>query len=152
MDQTTYLTKQTPETIDNVRIKLKKIINSENKTEAKITDILALIVEDQSETQSLIKRGFTGIALQNNNLFEQNKKLREEITILNEQLSVVANKLQEKLDQERLVNEQRIKRKNRKRLPKRDPITKKSYNFFQVHLLTVSILKRLNHSHSSSAN
>ena len=104
MDQTTYLTKQTPETIDNVRIKLKKIISSENRTETKITDILALIVEDQSETQSLIKRGFTGIALQNNNLFEQNRKLREEITVLNEQLSVVANKLQEKLDQERLVN------------------------------------------------
>lgn len=129
MDQRNDLTKQTLGTIGTVETKLKKIINSENKTETKITDILTLIVEDQSEIQDLIKRGFTGIALQNNSLFEQNRNLREEITILNRQLSVVANKLQEKLDQERLINEQRINRKSRKRLPKRDPITKESYNF-----------------------
>lgn len=129
MDQRNNLTKQTLETISTVKTKLKKIINSENKTETKITDILTLIVEDQSELQDLIKRGFTGIALQNNSLFEQNRKLREEITVLNKQLSLVADKLQEKLDQERLINEQRIKRKSRKRLPKRDPITKESYNF-----------------------
>lgn len=101
MDQIINLTKQNLKTIDTVKINLKKIINSENKTETKITDILTLIVEDQSETQDLIKRGFTEIALQNNNLFEQNKKLREEISLLNEQLNIVANKLQEKLDQER---------------------------------------------------
>lgn len=129
MDQRIHLTKQNLKTIDTIKIKLKKIINSENKTETKITDILTLIVEDQSKTQDLIKRGFTGIALQNNNLFEQNEKLREEISILNEELHVVTNKLQEKLYQERLVNERRINRKNRKRLPKRDPITKEYYNF-----------------------
>ena len=142
MNKEIDLTKGNLESIQKVKVKLGKIINSENKTENKIVEILALIVEDQNETQNIVKRGFTGIALQNNHLFEQNKKLKEEIKLLNQQFDIVANKLQEKLDQERVINEQRVQRKNRKRLPKRDPITKDYYDFL------ISETYQLNYSKS----
>jgi cell division septum initiation protein DivIVA len=55
----------------------------------------------------------------NQHLLEQNEELKEQIKSLQNQLDSVSQILHEKLKQERLIEEHRMCRKNRRLLPKR---------------------------------
>ena len=87
---------------------------------SKIRCDLELIFEGQKINQKDLHLGFIGLAAQNSELLESNKKL-------NEQLETVVKELDE-LKKER---EEKVFRKetraNRKRLPKRDPVTLEIY-------------------------
>lgn len=108
---------------------LRKILTSQVGVEEKISQIAVLVMDSQTETQDLLKRDFTGVAFQNQELLKQNQQLREELKSLKDQLKFISQQLHEKLEQERLMEEKRSRWKNRKRLPKREPITKEIYDF-----------------------
>lgn len=100
----------------------------------KIDEMTNLVLQDQSQTRTIMKQGFVGLARQNEELWKQNQELqqlvqslREETNFLQKDLKFVRQQLQEKFEQERLMEEKRQRRKNRKRLPKRQPITSEIY-------------------------
>ena len=113
--------------IQQVEKSLRNIICSSAETDQKIAQIAALLVQGQSETQDLVKRGFAGIAIQNSELFNQNEELKEQLADMQTQFQLVLEQLQEKIDQEHLIKQQQLKRKNRKLQPIRQPITKEIY-------------------------
>lgn len=103
----------------SVQISLDKSVDS----------MTSLILQNQSETRTILKQGFTGLAIQNADLLKQNQELKEELQSLRKELQSVSQILKEKLEAERLLEEKRQRVKNRKRLPKREPITLEYYEF-----------------------
>lgn len=125
-----------------VEKELSKIIQSGINNDQKIMKIAYLIVQGQSETKTLLKRGFAGLAIQNAQLLEKNQGLQDRIVNLQEQLEIVTEELLERKQQEKLMEERKFKRKNRKRLPPRQPITIDIYNAF------IEDSKKLRYGHS----
>ena len=78
---------------------------------------LKLILEGQEISRDEIRRGFIGLAQQNQELFKLNKQLTQQLETVVEELN--------QIKQER---EEREARAKRKRLPKRDPMTAEIYN------------------------
>jgi len=76
------------------------------------------------ETQSIMKEGFVGLAIQN---AELNAELKDQNKALEEQLNQL-QKLEERKERQRLLQEKKEKWKNRRRLPKREPITAEIYD------------------------
>ena len=113
--------------IQEVKTKVSEILASGSNTEEKINAVVSVVVQRQDSTTELMKQGFIGLALQNE---EINEELKEEIFNLQEQLKAVTEELQKKYQQEQLILERREKRRNQKRLPLRDPITEEIYEFF----------------------
>jgi integrase len=64
----------------------------------------------------------------NTELKEQNKVLKEQLNQLQEQLAMITEELQERKERERLMQKKKEKWKNRRRLPKREPITTGLYD------------------------
>ena len=109
--------------------KLQKI-NKENNKLANyetLKDELSKILENQrisKEKQDQIlettQRGFVGLALRNEELLEVNKELRQQLKEVLEELNVIKEEREEKAARKQA-------RTNRKRLPKRDPMTPEIY-------------------------
>lgn len=98
------------------RIQKFKKENNYNKLQSQ----LKLISESQEISRDEMRRGFIGLAQQNQELLELNKQL-------NQQLESVVAELNQ-IKQERTEKEIRKQtRANRKRLPKRDPMTAEIY-------------------------
>lgn len=74
-----------------------------------------MLLESQSETTELLKRGFGGLVLQNAQLLEDNQQLNYHFTFLQEQLETSSKELSDKKKQEKIIQDNKIKRK---RLPK----------------------------------
>jgi len=104
-------------------------LSSDASESKKISKIASLIVESQSHTNELLKRGFGGLALQNNQLLEDNQQLKNRLRILQEQLEVISEELHDKKKEEKILQEKKNRRKNQKRLPRREPITTEIYSF-----------------------
>ena len=119
-------------TIQKVERELTKIIDSGVGRDEKFSKLFSLVAEGHAETQSMMKEGFVGLAIQNaelnRELKEQNRVLKEQLTKLQDQLEIVMEELQERKERERLIEEKKEKRKNRRRLPKREPITVEIYD------------------------
>jgi integrase len=82
---------------------------------------LKLILEGQEISRDEIRRGFIGLAQQNQELFKLNKQLTQQLETVVEELN--------QIKQEREEREARKQaRAKRKRLPKRDPMTAEIYN------------------------
>ena len=84
----------------------------------------------QTKTNELLKRGFGGLALQNFQLLKDNEQLNDRLVNLQEQLEIISNELAEKKKQEKIIQDNKIKRKDRKRKPRRDEITIDIYIIF----------------------
>jgi len=101
-------------------LNLNKLKKWKGEEYSKIRCDLGLILEGQKMNQKNLRLGFIGLATQNSELLELNKKL-------NDQLETVVKELDE-LKKER---EEKVSRKearaNRKRLSKRDPVTPEIY-------------------------
>nr|YP_010283343.1 hypothetical protein MKU01_pgp031 [Psammodictyon constrictum]ULD16462.1 hypothetical protein [Psammodictyon constrictum] len=101
-------------------LNLNKLRKWKKEEYSKICCDLKLILEGQKINQKDLHLGFIGLATQNSELIESNKKL-------NDQLETVVKELNE-LNKER---EEKVCRKearaNRKRLPKRDPVPPEIY-------------------------
>ena len=61
--------KENVKSIQKIEKDLRDIIYSLSETEQKIDQIAKILVEGQNETQDLVKRKFTGLGLQNVDLF-----------------------------------------------------------------------------------
>ena len=109
--------------------KLKKI----NKENNKLTDYESLQMElskilenqrigkkKQDQILETTQRGFIGLALRNEELLEVNKELRQQLSIVVTELNLIKEERQEKEIRKQA-------RANRKRLPKREPMTAEIY-------------------------
>lgn len=110
------------------------IISQKDSINQIIDRMTNLVLQDQSQIRTIMKQGFTGLAFQNEELWKQNQELQElikslrgEINTLQKDLNFVTQQLQKKLEEERSIEEEKQRRKNRKRLPKRQSITKEIY-------------------------
>jgi site-specific recombinase XerD len=82
---------------------------------------LDLLVEGQKINQDELRLGFIGLATQNQQLFDLNKKLNQQLETVLEELNIVKQEREEKKTRKKA-------RANRKRLPKRDPINYEIYS------------------------
>ena len=112
--------KENSKVISLSELNLNELKKYKEEEYSKIRCDLELILEGQKINQKDLHLGFIGLATQNSELLESNKNL-------NEQLETVVKELDE-LKKER---EEKVFRKearaNRKRLPKRDPVTLEIY-------------------------
>ena len=120
------------DSLQKVESEFTKIIDSDMGRNEKFRKLFSLMAEGHAETQSIMKEGFVGLAIQNAEfnaeLKDQNKALEEQLTQLQDQLRIVTEELQERQERERLMQEKKEKWKNRRRLPKREPITPEIYD------------------------
>jgi site-specific recombinase XerD len=108
--------------INEVKTKISEILSSDAESEVKIGEIIAIVAQRQDSSTEVMKKGFVGLAVQNTEL--QNK-----IDKLYNELEIVTNEIQEKRKQDLLVLERKERRKKRKRLPAKDPITEEIYEY-----------------------
>ena len=102
--------------------KIEKFNKEENKlTYKKIDYQLYLRVKGQEFDQQEFRLGFIGLAKQNSELLDLNRKLNQQVEILVSELNAIKKEREEKV-------ERREKWAKRKRLPKRDPINSETYN------------------------
>ena len=97
-----------------------------------LENCFSLMAEGHAKSQSIMKEGFVGLAIQNAELNaelkDQNKALTDQLNQLQEQFEIVRQELQERKERERLLQEKKEKWKTRRRLPKREPITAEIYD------------------------
>lgn len=129
--------KENIESINKVKSELKKILTSNIIDSEKISEIISLIVEGQDQTKELLKQGFTGLAIQNAQLLEDNQELKFKLITLQDQLQNISDELNDRKNKEKLAQEIKEKRKNRKRLPKREPIDSSTYQFLIEQTKTI---------------
>lgn len=79
-----------------------KIIDSNVGRDEKLFQLFSLMAESHVETQSIMKEGFVGLAIQDAELKEQNKALKDQLNQLQEQLKFVTEELQKRKERERL--------------------------------------------------
>jgi len=121
------------DSLQKVESEFTKIMDSNVVREEKFRKLFSLMAEGHVETQSMMKEGFVGLAIQNAELNaelkEQNRVLKDQLNQLQDQLEIVREELQERKERERLIEEKKEKRKNRRRLPKREAITVEIYDW-----------------------
>ena len=86
----------------------------------KIRSDLRLILEGQKINNKDMRLGFIGLGIQNNELLESNKKLNQQLEKVVKELNVLKKEREER-------EARKEARANRKRLPKRQPITPEIY-------------------------
>jgi integrase len=109
------------------KLQKKEKENSQLITEFEVESKLDILVEGQTnnskELQAIrddLQKGFIGLALRNEELLELNNKLNQQLEILVDELNAIKEEREEKLARKEA-------RANRKRLPKRDPMTREIY-------------------------
>lgn len=115
--------------IREVQLKIYDILNSNEDSEKKIAEIVSLVFQRQDQTDKLLRQGFIRLSVQNSELLEDNKELKAELEKYTDEVEKLTNKLKEILEQEALILERKNKRKNRKRLPPKEPLTEEIYNY-----------------------
>jgi len=103
--------------------KIEKKENNQLITEFEVESKLDILAEGQTNNSKQLKairddlqKGFIGLALRNQELLEVNKQLKEQLEIVVEELNAIKQERQEKQMRKQT-------RANRKRLPKREPMT-----------------------------
>ena len=105
---------------DLIRIKKELTYKCQEEEYRKIRSDLTVILEGQEMNQKDLRLGFIGLAAQNSELLELNKKLNHQLETVVSELNVLKKKREEKMSRKEA-------RANRKRLPKRDPVTPEIY-------------------------
>ena len=82
------------DSLQKVESEFAKIIDSNVGRNEKFRKLFSLMAEGHAETQSMMKEGFVGLAIQNAELKDQNKALEEQLKQLQEQLEIVTEELQ----------------------------------------------------------
>ena len=119
--------KENQTSIESVKSEIKNILKSDCQIEGKLTKIGLLTLQGQSHTNDLLKQGFGGLALQNAQLLEQNGNLKNDLETIQQNMQTLMQKLEEMNKEKMSIEQAKLRRKNRKRLPKRDPITKEIF-------------------------
>lgn len=109
------------------KLQKKEKENSQLFTEFEVESKLDILVEGQTNNSKELKairddlqKGFIGLALRNEELLELNNKLNQQLEILVDELNAIKEEREEKVARKEA-------RANRKRLPKRDPMTREIY-------------------------
>ena len=96
-------------------------------TKSEVETKLDLLVEGQTNNSKQLKairddlqKGFIGLAIRNQELLEVNQKLKEQLEMVAEELNQIKEEREEKAARKKA-------RMNRKRLPKRDPMSAEIY-------------------------
>ena len=107
--------------------KIQKKETNQLITKSEVESKLDILVEGQTNNSKQLKairndlqRGFIGLALRNQELVELNKELTQQLGIVVAELTQIKQERQEKEIRKQA-------RASRKRLPKRDPMTRESY-------------------------
>ena len=107
--------------------KIKKKENNQLITESEVESKLDILVERQTNNSKQfnairndLQRGFIGLALRNQKLVGLNRKLTQQLEIVVRELNQIKQEREEKTARKET-------RANRKRLPKRDPMTGQIY-------------------------
>jgi len=107
--------------------KLQKKESNQLITESEVESKLNILVKRQTNNSKQLQairndlqRGFIGLALRNQELVELNKELTQQLGIVVAELNQIKKERQEKEIRKQA-------RASRKRLPKRDPMTRESY-------------------------
>ena len=113
--------------------KIEKKENNQLITEFEVESKLDILVEGQTNNSKELKairddlqKGFIGLALRNEKLLELNNKLNQRLEIVVEELNQIKQERHEKQMRKQT-------RANRKRLPKREPMTGDIYNELIKH-------------------
>ena len=100
------------DSIQKVESEFTKIIDSNVGRDEKFRKLFSLMAEGHAETQSMMKEGFVGLAIQNAELNaelkDQNKALTDQLNQLHEQFAIVRQELQERKERERLLQEKDV--------------------------------------------
>ena len=112
--------------IQQVQSAISDILQSSVESEEKVTQILSLFFQRQDHTDKLLKQGFVGLSMQ---LSEENAELKKDNQKLMKEIQTVTKKLDDILKEQALIEERKNKRKNRKRLPPKEPLTEEIYEF-----------------------
>ena len=108
--------------------KLKKIdVDIDKLSSRKVEYQLDLVLKGQEVNQRELRLGFIGLAKQNSELLDLNKKL-------NDQLNIVVSELNELKKEREEKAARREKWSKRKRLPKRDPI---NYDIYEQLMISI---------------
>ena len=99
---------------------IKKEFQNKSNEDKKILNNLELLLEGQKVTHKDLQLGFIGLAKQNSELLVLNKKLDQQLEIVLAELNVLKKEREEK-------EARKEARANRKRLPKRAPMTDEIY-------------------------
>lgn len=94
--------------------------NNSNLAYKRIESQLDFLLEGQEINQKELRLGFLGLAKQNQELLELNKQLSQQLETVVEELNILKKEREEKVARAQA-------RANRKRLPKRDPMTREIY-------------------------
>ena len=107
--------------------KLQKIKKNQFITESEVESKLDILVEGQTnnskELQAIrndLQKGFIGLALRNEELLKSNDQLKQQLDGVLKELNLIKQEREEK-------EARKQARASRKRLPKRDPMTRESY-------------------------
>jgi integrase len=102
------------------KIQKTKKENNQIAEYKKLDSQLEFLLEGQEINRNELRRSFIGLATQNQELINLNKKLNQQLQTVAEELNQIKKERQEKS----VRKEARV---NRKRLPKRDPMTHQTY-------------------------
>ena len=108
--------KENSNVISLSELNLNELKTYKEEEYSKIRCDLELILEGQKINQKDLHLGFIGLAAQNSELLESNKKLNEQLETVVKELGELKKEREEKVFRKEA-------RANRKRLPKRDPVT-----------------------------
>ena len=107
--------------------KIEKKENHQLITEFEVESKLEILVEGQTNNSKQLKairddlqKGFIGLALRNEELLKSNDQLKQQLEIVVEELSTIKQEREEKVARKEAWA-------NRKRFPKRDPMTGEIY-------------------------
>lgn len=103
-----------------IRIQKELTYKCQEEENRKIRSDLALILKGQEMNQKDLRLGFIGLAAQNSELLESDKKLNHRLETVGKELYELKKEREEKISQKEA-------RANRERLPKRDPVTPEIY-------------------------
>ena len=106
---------------DLIKIKKQFRDGSNEDKDKEIFNSLELLVEGQKVTQKDLQLGFIGLAKQNSELLDLNQELNQQLEMVGSELNLIKKEREEKAKRKKTWS-------NRKRLPKRDPISSEIYN------------------------
>jgi hypothetical protein len=93
------------DSVQKVESELTKIIDSDVGRDEKFHQLSSLMAEGHAKSQSIMKEGFVGLAIQNAELNaelkDQNKALTDQLNQLQEQFAIVRQELEERKERER---------------------------------------------------
>ena len=96
--------------------------------------VASLIIQKNTENQTIMKEGFVGLAVQSSEFSEKmmkaNEALDKQLKQCQEEMKIMSQELHKQKEKEMLVEQKKEKWKKRKRLQKRDPITIEIYRIF----------------------